>query len=65
VKTENADQGTVVLDGQTLTYMGDNGWLLKRPDQVELVGDACAQIQAGQDDLAINFPCSVFTPVVK
>ena len=65
VKAENADQGTVVLDGQTLTYMDKNGWTLKQPDQVELVGDACAQIQAGHDALTINFPCSAFTPVVK
>ncbi|HEY0467202.1 MAG TPA: vWA domain-containing protein [Polyangiaceae bacterium] len=65
VKAENADQGTVVFDGQTLTYMDPNGWILKKPDQVELVGEACAQIQAGKDSLAINFPCSVFTPVVK
>jgi hypothetical protein len=65
VEAKNADQGTVVLDGQTLGYMDPNGWLLKQPDQVELVGEACAQIKAGEDALSINFPCSVFTPVVK
>jgi len=32
---------------------------------VELLGEACAQIQAGEEDLDITFPCEVFTPVVK
>jgi hypothetical protein len=65
VDPDNADQGTVVLDGQPLVYKDANGWLLKQPDEVELVGSACTQVQAGDDDLKINFPCAVFTPVIK
>lgn len=65
VERPRADEGSVVLAGQELTYGDPNGWLLKQADQVELVGSACAQIQAGEADLDISFPCAVFTPVVK
>lgn len=65
VKSENADQGRVVLAGQPVLYADPNGWVLRRPDQVELVGTACDQIQAGEENLDISFPCAVFTPVVE
>jgi hypothetical protein len=65
VERAGADKGAVVLAGQDLTYGDPNGWLLKQADQVELVGSACAQVQAGEADLDISFPCAVFTPVVK
>jgi len=65
VDAENAGQGEVVLAGQTLVYKDANGWILKQPDEVELVGEACTKIKAGEDDLKINFPCAVFTPVIK
>jgi hypothetical protein len=63
VKQADAAEGVVVLNGQTLTYGDANGWTLKEADQVELLGDACAQVQAGEDTLDIDFPCSVFVPV--
>jgi hypothetical protein len=65
VERPRAGEGTVVLAGQELPYGDPNGWLLKQADQVELVGSACAQIQAGEAELDISFPCAVFTPVVK
>jgi hypothetical protein len=65
VDAENADQGTVTLAGVTLVYGDENGWALKQADQVELLGEACDKIQAGEEDLDITFPCEVFTPVVK
>jgi hypothetical protein len=65
VKSENADEGSVVLDGQPLTHGDPDGWVLRQPDQVELVGAACDRIRAGEDALDISFPCAVFTPVVE
>lgn len=65
VKAENADQGSVELAGEALVYGGEDGWRLKQADQVELVGEACEKVQAGEDALDISFPCAVFTPVVK
>lgn len=63
VKQENASEGTVVLDGEHLVYEDADGWKLKSPDQVELLGKACEQVQAGEDALDINFPCRIFMPV--
>jgi hypothetical protein len=63
VKAENASEGTVVLNGQALSYQDADGWILKSPEQVELVGAACEQIRAGEDKLDINFPCRIFMPV--
>jgi hypothetical protein len=65
VEQARADEGTVVLAGQDLTYGDPNGWLLKEADQVEVTGTACDQIRAGEEDLEISFPCAIFTPVVK
>lgn len=65
VERERAGEGTVVLAGEELTYGDENGWVLKQADQVELIGTACEEIQAGEEDVDISFPCAVFTPVVK
>lgn len=65
VEADGADRGSVTLAGQALAYGDPDGWTLKQADQVELVGDACTRVQAGEDDLDITFPCAVFTPVVK
>jgi len=64
VEAKNADQGTVVLDGKPLVYGDQNGWTLKQADEVELLGEACTQVQEGDDTLNIDFPCEVFTPVI-
>ena len=61
----HAQDSVVTLAGQALVYGDPDGWTLKQADQVELVGDACSRVQAGEDDLDITFPCAVFTPVVK
>jgi hypothetical protein len=63
VKAENASEGTVVLNGQTLVYQDTNGWTLKSPDQVELLGSSCEKVRAGEVKLDINFPCRIFVPV--
>lgn len=65
VDPAKAEEGTVVLAGEDLTYEDPDGWVLPQVDQVELVGASCDQIRAGEEDLDISFPCSVFTPVVK
>lgn len=65
VDPEDAGEGTVILAGEELVYGDPDGWVLPQVDQVELVGSACDAIQAGEEDLDISFPCSVFTPIVK
>jgi hypothetical protein len=65
VDEDEADAGTVTLAGEELVYEDEDGWVLAAADQVELLGTACDQIQDGEEDLDITFPCSVFTPIVK
>ncbi len=62
VDTDKANQGSVTLAGVTLEYNDENGWTLKQSDQVELLGDACDQIQAGEEDLDITFPARSSLP---
>ncbi len=65
VDEENAGEGTVTLAGEELGYQDENGWILSHPTRVELVGTACEQIQGGEEDLDITFPCSVFEPIIR
>jgi len=66
VDLNGADAGTVKIAGQELAYKSTDGWRLKARNQVEFVGASCTQVQAGEEDIVINFPCSVFKPdVVK
>ncbi len=65
VDEENAFEGTVTLAGEELEYQNEDGWQLASPSSVELLGTACEQIQAGEEDLDITFPCSVFELIVR
>ncbi len=65
VDAAEAGEGDVTLAGRELVYGDPDGWVLARPDQVEIVGAACEEIRAGEEDLDITFPCSVFTPIIK
>lgn len=65
VDAAEAGEGEVTLAGRELVYNDPDGWVLAKPDQVEIVGAACEEIRAGEEDLDITFPCSVFTPIIK
>lgn len=49
--------GSVLLDGQPVTYNDPNGWRLNNPSEIELVGEACQKIQEGEHNLTVTFPC--------
>jgi hypothetical protein len=49
--------GTVLLDGQPLSYNDPNGWRLNNESEIEIVGEACQQIQDGEHSLKVTFPC--------
>jgi hypothetical protein len=51
------NQGTVMLDGQSLSKDDPNGWRLNGSNEVQLLGTACETIQDGEHQLAIDFPC--------
>ncbi len=51
------DQGTVLLDGQPLTKDDPDGWKLNNNKEIQLLGAACEEIQNGDHDLVVDFPC--------
>jgi hypothetical protein len=54
--------GTVVLDGESLTYGDPNGWKMNSSNEIELTGTACQKIQDGEHTLDVSFPCGSVTP---
>jgi hypothetical protein len=67
------DTGTVRLDVdpsdavdfQEIGYNDPDGWVVRSPSQIELVGGACETIKSGQHELDIKFPCDAFVPEVR
>jgi hypothetical protein len=59
VNLDEADRGTVLLDGMELVYQDSHGWRMNDSRTLELVGDACARLQADASRLVISFPCEV------
>lgn len=64
VDPDQAHLGRVVLDGQPLDLDDPNGWTLKTPRQIEVLGDACDQIQSSASRLTVTFPCDSDAVVV-
>jgi hypothetical protein len=70
VQAGSERQGTVTLNGATIPYdeagAPDEGWRLKDPSTLELVGQACATIKSTPDaTLAARFPCGTVAPVPR
>jgi hypothetical protein len=59
VNLDEADRGTVLLDGMKLVYQDSHGWRMNDTRTLELVGDACARLQTDASRLVISFPCDV------
>lgn len=62
--------GTVTLNGKTVPYddpgAPDEGWRLKDPSTLELVGEACKELKATANaTLAARFPCGAVLPLPK
>jgi hypothetical protein len=56
------DQGTVTVNGMVIPYDDPNGWRVNSPTEIELLGDACALIQAGDVDVQVEFTCHAILP---
>jgi hypothetical protein len=60
--------GTVTLNGGVLKYdaAGAEGWHLKNPTTLELVGNACKTLKSTPNaTLTARFPCGVIQPIPK
>jgi hypothetical protein len=58
-------QGQVTLDGGTLACDAPNGWRMPDMSTLELVGAACAALQASSTALVrASFPCQVIAEVL-
>jgi von Willebrand factor type A domain len=61
---EKAGDGNVHLDGKELGFNDANGWKVPDPTHVELVGQACTQLNSEETPVVdITFPCDVYTPI--
>ena len=52
-----ASTAEVLLDGQPLSYSATDGYLLKDPRHLEIVGSACEAIKAGGRQLSARISC--------
>src|SRR5580698_3627106 len=56
-------KGAVTVSGVAVACNDPNGWELKDPGTIELVGTACANLQAHPDaQVQATFPCAAFLP---
>jgi hypothetical protein len=60
VDLEEADRGSVVINGSPFPYEQPNGWELVTDRHLKLNGEACDLIQNGATQINIEFPCGVF-----
>jgi hypothetical protein len=64
VDLDRADEGTVILNGTTLTYGDDADWHMVDEDTFELLGGACDTYKSNTEiNLSAEFPCGVVVDV--
>lgn len=59
VDLANAGLGTVLIDGEPVTYDSPDGWRMNSATQLEVVGEACNRLKNAQDGIAFDFPCEI------
>lgn len=57
VEPQNAGRGTVMVDGERLSFGDPNGWEMPDPVTVRLLGNACEAVQADAAGVSMRFPC--------
>lgn len=66
VKDGGEADGTVTLDGMTLTLNDPNGWRLSSPSTIELMGSACETVKNTDKNsshhIAASFTCGTVIP---
>lgn len=59
VLLDEAQRGTVVLDGEALQFGDPDGWEMPDEQTLRLLGNACETAQGSAAELTIKFPCGV------
>ena len=57
VQLAEASSGQVLLDGQRLSYGAADGYVLRDPRHLAVVGKACDAIKAGKRQLSVRISC--------
>ena len=57
VQLTEASNGQVLLDGQRLSYGAADGYVMRDPRHLAIVGNACAAIKAGKRQLSVRISC--------
>ncbi len=62
INPDRVGSARISIDGSpTLVYGDANGWQLRTPTQIELLGTACQQVKDPRTGgIAFDFPCEVF-----
>ena len=64
VAAEDQENGTITIgSGDPLVFNDPDGWRMNTPSQIELVGQACTDLENGVGALGIDFPCGEFIPI--
>ncbi|MEM9190354.1 MAG: vWA domain-containing protein [Myxococcota bacterium] len=58
IDTAQACTGEVILNGRVLPCDDPNGWQASSERRIEILGDACTELQAGRATLEASFPCN-------
>jgi hypothetical protein len=56
------EDGVVIVDGNKLPKDDPNGWKLNNNKEIQLLGEACENIQNGDHDIHVDFPCGGYEP---
>jgi hypothetical protein len=62
VDIDQASQGEVYIDGESIPYDPDNGWYMSSPTELTLAGEACDKLKAATRGISFDFPCDIFVP---
>ncbi len=63
VQPSMVDQCVVEIDDEEIIYNDPDGWQLNNPSEIELVGQACEDIQAGEVSIDVSCPCDAIIVV--
>lgn len=55
-------RGTVTINGDIIPFEDPDGWRVNSPSEIELTGESCDRIQAGNVEVLVEFTCEALVP---